>query len=566
MKWWRWLSILMVVVMLGSIITPAMAQEYLFRVEQQQIEVLVNDDGTVSLYYTINFYCEPGAHVIDYVDIGMPNSSYELRSVSAEVDGKVITDITNSTYVVPGITLGLGSNSIQPGQRGKVYMVVGTVRDMLYKSDIEADVPYASFQFSPSWFGSQYVNGSTDMTVMLFLPKGMTSEQPYYFTPDRWPGNSEPDESGFDTDGRVYYKWHSTDANAYTQYTFGAAFPASLVPDNMVLSAAPINTGGSGGGINFDFEDLCPLTFCLGFLGLMGFSIYGATIGAKKRKLQYLPPKISVEGNGIKRGLTAVEAALVMEQPLDRILTMILFSVIKKDAASVVSKEPLQIKPADTLPETLHDYEKQFLAAFAQTTKPAQRKELQDMVIALVRTVSEKMKGFSRKETIAYYTDIMRRAWEQVQTAATPEMKAQLFDDNLDWTMLDKQFPDRTREIFSGPMVIPSPSWWGRYDPTFSRPTASSRGFEMPSAGSSTSSRPSLPGSDFAAGMVRGVEGFAAGIIGDITGFTGGVTNRTNPPPPPSTRTGGSSGGGGHSCACACACAGCACACAGGGR
>jgi hypothetical protein len=188
------------------------------------------------------------------------------------------------------------------------------------------------------------------------------------------------------------------------------------------------------------------------------------------------------------------------------------------------------------------------------------------MVIALVRTVSEKMKGFSRKETIAYYTDIMRRAWEQVQTAATPEMKAQLFDDNLDWTMLDKQFPDRTREIFSGPMVIPSPSWWGRYDPTFSRPTASSRGFEMPSAGSSTSSRPSLPGSDFAAGMVRGVEGFAAGIIGDITGFTGGVTNRTNPPPPPSTRTGGSSGGGGHSCACACACAGCACACAGGGR
>lgn len=106
MKWWRWLSILMVVVMLGSIITPAMAQDYLFRVEQQQIEVLVNDDGTVSLYYTINFYCEPGAHVIDYVDIGMPNSSYELRSVSAEVDGKVITDITNSTYVVPGITLG----------------------------------------------------------------------------------------------------------------------------------------------------------------------------------------------------------------------------------------------------------------------------------------------------------------------------------------------------------------------------------------------------------------------------------------------------------------------------
>jgi len=30
------------------------------------------------------------------------------------------------------------------------------------------------------------------------------------------------------------------------------------------------------------------------------------------------PPKISIEGHGIKRGLTAVEAAILMEEPLDR--------------------------------------------------------------------------------------------------------------------------------------------------------------------------------------------------------------------------------------------------------
>ena len=564
MKWWRWLSILLVMMMLAGFSIPVQAQDYLFQVEQQQVEVQINDDGTVSLYYTINFYCEPGAHAIDYIDIGMPNGAYELNSVSAEIDGKVIKDISNSTYEVPGITLALGSDSIQPGQRGKVYMVVGTVRDMIFKSDITGDVPYASFEFSPSWFDSQYVNGKTDMTVMLFLPKGMSSDQPYYFTPQGWPGEDAP-ESGFDNEGRVFYKWHSTEANAYTQYIFGAAFPSSLVPESVILSEVPKSSGGSG--FSFNFDNLCPLVFCLGFLGFTGLSIYGSTIGAKKRKLQYLPPKISIEGNGIKRGLTAVEAALVMEQPLDRIMTMMLFSVLKKDAATVVSKEPLRIEPTDPLPDDLYDYEKQFISAFKQPTKAAQRKELQDMMIALVRTVGEKMKGFSRKETIAYYQDIMRRAWEQVQTAATPEIKAQLFDENMDWTMLDKQFPDKTREVFSGPMVIPSPSWWWRYEPSAARPIASAHGAAMPSSAPSMgSSRPSLPGSDFAAGIARGVEGFAAGIIGDVAGFTGGVTNRTNPPPPPSTRTGGSRSSGGHSCACACACAGCACACAGGGR
>jgi len=47
--------------------------------------------------------------------------------------------------------------------------------------------------------------------------------------------------------------------------------------------------------------------------------------------MQYLPPKISIEGKGIKRGLTAVEAGILLEEPLDKILTMILFGLIKKN-------------------------------------------------------------------------------------------------------------------------------------------------------------------------------------------------------------------------------------------
>jgi hypothetical protein len=75
------------------------------------------------------------------------------------------------------------------------------------------------------------------------------------------------------------------------------------------------------------------------------------------------------------------------------------------------------------------------------------------------------MKGFSRRETIDYYRNIMERAWQQVEQAATPEVKGQLFDQNLEWTMLDREYDDRTRRVFTGPIFIPT--WWGRYDPTW---------------------------------------------------------------------------------------------------
>ena len=70
---------------------------------------------------------------------------------------------------------------------------------------------------------------------------------------------------------------------------------------------------------------------CCGFFAFMffGMPILGV-INGQRRKLKYLPPKIAIEGHGIKRGLTAVEAAILMEQPLDKVMTMILFGVVKK--------------------------------------------------------------------------------------------------------------------------------------------------------------------------------------------------------------------------------------------
>ena len=247
---------------------------------------------------------------------------------------------------------------------------------------------------------------------------------------------------------------------------------------------------------------------------------------------------------------------------MDKVLTMILFSVIKKNAARVVKKDPLEIETTTPLPENLRPYELAFLGAFDQPRRAEQRRALQKMMVDLIRSVGKKMEGFSRRETVAYYRDIMDRAWAQVESADTPEVKSELFDEVMEWTMLDREFDERAGDVFrTGPVFVPV--WWPRYDPGYGGPAPGTAPASGTPSSSGTPSLPHLPGSDFAAAVVTGVQNFSSNVIGNVTEFTSGVTNVTNPPPK-TTSSGRSSGGG--SCACACACAGCACACAGGGR
>ena len=558
-------SLLIVLFLLALIASPVFAQNYSFQVSREVVTFTVNPDGTASIDYTWDFTNNGGAHVIDYVDVGTPNSNYDLGSVTGTVNGQTISDISNSTVVSPGITLGLGSNAIISGGSGTVTCHIGTVRDILFPDTNKESEPYASLQFMPSYFGSSNVTGNTNLAVTLVLPPGMTSQEPRFYPPKNWPGAAGP-EAGIDAQNRVFYRWTATNASGSGQYTFGGAFPARLVPAGTIVQPPSFDFGAWIGQ-----NSTC---LCIGFFLLIFIvpSLYASLWGNRKRKMQYLPPKISIEGHGIKRGLTAVEAAILMEQPMDKILTMILFSVVKKNAAKVITRDPLKIEAVTPQPEGLQPYETDFIKAFDSPLPVGQRQALQTMMIAVVQSLAEKMKGFSRKETIAYYQDIIKRAWDEVEAAGTPDVKSQKYDEYMGWTMLDHDYDDHTRRVFgSGPVFLPI--WWGNYDPGF-HPASMTGGGVAPamSAGSIGGGRslgtslPTLPGGSFAASIVNGVQSFSSGVIGDVTGFTGGITSKTNPVPvATSTSYRGGGGGGGH-CACACACAGCACACAGGGR
>jgi len=178
------------------------------------------------------------------------------------------------------------------------------------------------------------------------------------------------------------------------------------------------------------------------------------------------------------------------------------------------------------------------------------------------------MKGFSRRESRNYYKKIIEAAWQQVEDADTPEVKSETYDKVMEWTMLDREYDDRTKRVFHGYPVF-LPSWWHNYNPGpvgggRSMPGKVRAPVSSPTPGGSK--MPTLPGSDFAGSIVGGVQDFATSVVGGISTFTSDITNKTNPVPKTTSSGGSFRSGGGSSCACACACAGCACACAGGGR
>ena len=521
--------------------------DYRFEVPRNVSWVTIAPSGQADLYYSLTFRCLPEGQAIDIVDIGLPNGSYQLESARAKICETVLSDIRVSEYVKPyGVEVHLDDRSIAPGDSGTLEFWVH-LTSMLHQDS--QDKAYTSFKFSPTWYGSEYASGSTYLECNFVFPPGVQKDEPRYH-------EKEFTESWFDTtDNTPVYRWVLQDASPDQQYTFGSSFPAKYVSAASIDRPAPwplriVNWffGLIWGIIKFILNSF----IFWAFAAILFFGIRNA----RKRRMKYLPPEVSVEGVGIKRGLTGPEAGILLEMPLDKVLTMMLFGLIKKGALEVASRSPqLKFKVLDA---SLADqpYEKTFLESLDKQGLAPEAK-LQTLMVDFIKAVNDKMKGFSRKETTAYYKSIVNQAWQQVQTAQTPELKTKELEEQFDWMSMDPNYGDRMRSQY-GTGYVYLPRWWGSWGYGGGQTTGGGG-----SVGKGPSVQmPKLPGADFANRMTTGMEGFAAGLVGKVDSFTGKITDKTNPVP---VSSGGHSSGG-SGCACACACAGCACACAGGGR
>lgn len=539
------ISTLMVVFSPG----PSMAQEYSFSVPRNYSDVYINHDGSISIAYSITFSCDPGAHPIDIVDIGLPNSKYNLGSAKASINNVALTDIRNSTYVT-GVEVHLGAHTIQPGQTGTLNFSIIHPK-MVFADEDKED--YASMVFSPTWYGSAYAHGKTDLRLNVHFPAGVKPDETVYHEGN---GKRKFDTTSRDGEDRIVFVWGDTSASPSKQYMFGVSFPRKYVAEGAV-SEPP----------KFSFLELL-ISFVVLIISNIPIFIFGgfflmiilSIVKSHRRKMKYFPSKVSIEGVGIKRGLTAPESAVLLELPLDKIVSMILFGLLKKGVVRVEEaakgKKPKVIKIEGVDKSNLREYELKFLEAI-KPNGVADLVKLRGVMVKMIKDVNKRIKGFSRRETRDYYQHIVDLAWKHVTTANTPELLGKEWSDKLEWIMMDKKFGDRMGETFTGRDVVP-PRWYvHNYFPSRSG-TTSMKGAGQPIGKSFMS------GADMANKMVTGFESFSGKFISNIESFASGVTNVTNPAPKSSgSYSRGSSGGG---CACACACAGCACACAGGGR
>jgi len=233
----RLLTVALVIILALSITTSALAQSYSFSLDREVVNVYWNSDGTMSLDYLFTFSNQPGAHTIDFVDVGLPNNSYVYNTITADVDGAPVAISTDYQAQGSGIAVDMGSRAIQPGQTGTLHVYVGQISAVVYPDD--NDENYASAVFSPTWFDGGFVVGDTDLTVTFHLPPGVKPEEPrWHNAPSGFP--SEP-QTGVDSEGSVTYTWSNQNASGSSQYIFGASFPKTYVPATAIVTP-PLST------------------------------------------------------------------------------------------------------------------------------------------------------------------------------------------------------------------------------------------------------------------------------------------------------------------------------------
>ncbi len=578
---------------------PVTAQDYSFSVPKMLLEVTPHPDASVTLDYTVVFSCNEGAHPIDVVDMGLPHEDYDISNMSASLNGVPLSGIQTSTYIDVGVEVPLDP-PIQPGETA-TFKFSATLPNLVFQDTTNAEL--ASLRITPTWWGSQYVTGTTKLYIVVYLPDSVNLDQVLYQL-------NRPFDQKLQLEGRKAVVWIFPETRVDGAHMVGVSFPKdwmervvkqtvwglawkwwveSAVARGLVGFVLLVTfsiwyfrlTGGTGTclfiplllvliimwSVSPALEALAVPTLIL--LWLLGGSLLAA------RKRSYLPPIESIPGGGIKRGLTAPEAAVILERPLGEVLTLVIFGMLKKGLVVMTRDDPLTVevpehlrttrgerrKIASRLGTVIRGYEQPFLdAIMEQPGVPIADLDLSKEMRNLVKQTARRMKGFDLERTKEYYQSIVYEAWKEARRIGDVEKRDQYVDENIDWLMLDPGYPRYFRTWHSSGYHY-TPRWISS-SPASGPPTVVTGG------------RTSF--SDVAASFVGWTENVSSRLAATVDPVNvglvdGGVVNLSGVDKvgmdvleAMASSSGGSGGGGG--CACACAGCACACACAGGGR
>ena len=534
-------------------IAPAIwAATYSFHVPTEALLVRVNTDASADFWYTIDFNNDSGGVPIDIVDIGMPNTSYTLADCSASIDGAAAADIRQSTVVTPGVEVHLPSGSeIQPGKSGKLQFH-GKNAGMVYTDTSRAG--YASFQFKNTWWDSAYAHGDTALAFSIQFPNNVKPNETVYH-------NVKPTSTSTN-EGSIVFSWNKNDAKPYEGYVYGVSFPAVYVtnvyPEQPLpdyTPAAPPGTNYSSGGSSLPWSSIIVVGIFV-VMTLVRALFSARTVHKRGTKVAYIKPAVGIEGTGPMKGLLPAEAAVVMEQDLDRVTAIVFFEMLQKGVVGIDGVKPLRLahESAASLGGTTGEgYYPVFLSALTADGE-MDKDTLKLALQSTIKDVENKVRGFSPAETAGYYKDVAKNGWAAVSAEKDPKKKMAAFDKYLPWLLLEPDFGGRVRGEFSG-VTVPAEGWVKNLSRVLA-PETGAQATGEPLADALASGFLAIQDAAYVQ-----TEKIQPEIVKEVYPEEYRRVYRR-----PMIVSGGGGGGGGGGCACACACAGCACACAGGGR
>jgi hypothetical protein len=372
-----------------------------------------------------------------------------------------------------------------------------------------------------------------------------------------------------DETGRVVAVWLYENAVPSKAYRVGVSFPRQGLDRVVEITFWDI-LGGWIAGISGFLAVTAGVCLPIGLPALFIFFFVRGVIRASKPK--YLPAIAQVEGGGIKRGLTAPEAAVILELPLTKVLLLVVFGMLEKGLIRETETDPLTVEVVEDLRTkdkphlqnakerksyrnriaqqkgtVIHKYEHAFLDRFeSNPDTPIKSIKIVAPMQELTDQAAAKMQGFDLSDTQDYYRRIIERAMEQANSLGDIEQREAYLDQYLPWVMMNRSY----RPV----LTVGRYNYW----PRWARQTSASTPSTVPSGGRSSGRASSPKFGDVAASFAGWTETTMGGMAAAI------MPTRLSKPAPPSS----SSGGGSYRSSCACACAGCACACAcaGGGR
>jgi hypothetical protein len=498
-----------------------------FRVDKEWMQIWINKDGSIDMLYNITLTYTSGSPE-GIVTVGMPKKGFQIQYIK-DIEGNNLEykSISSGDFVGVEIKLRGPVNLNQPN----LMIVYAVLPEMIYKD--ENNPGNVGLKIYPSTFdGAEAPIGN--IRVVIALPEEVKEDEIKYLA------GAVPKSIFRNEEGSLVIYWESDNWPAYKEFWVGVSFPEKYV--NLGTSIWHYVIVGSAVAI------FSATIIIMAVVVLRSF-----------RRHEYEKPKIAIEALGPARGLTAVEAAVVLDLKPARVLTMIIFGLLLKRVIMVASTDPViklkRLYEGNAEPINLRYYEIDFLDAL-RPDGSLNEDLLAKTYLNLRDTVNLKLRGFSRVDTINYYKSIVDRAWQQVTQAGMPELKCDALEENMEWLLADERFEEKIKVAFPPDIIIYPRSdwWWYWHGPRF--PTQTSGGEVKPAP---------IPGQEFANNIVLALEKTANNIVKNVQEFANSlvparrVSVSQKPLRYPSCVCACAS------CACACACVSCACACAHGG-